>query len=140
MPKPTAPKSETVHVELTNGESAELRDPTALLVRERRPFDVAAAGLEVALGGAYLADGARVIEVAELALIVLLESWTLELPLPTVDDRDVLLDLTTADLDRLMLAVGPLIPQMHVSPSATKAQVNASAAKKGGSPKSDGRT
>lgn len=147
-------------VELENGQSATLRDPATLTNGQRRPIVLASdryrkAHLEplvvrelqravaqkdeqrqsdllaaIALGAD---DETETLRVGEVAITVLVESWTLDLPLPidnpTLDDdgniigSKVLDDLTAWDYDRLQRAAGRLVPDLRwTEPPAPKEQ------------------
>lgn len=115
--------SDTIHVDLTEGQSAELRHPRTLKVRERRPFDLAVAEVQMAMAGkSDDPSGEQVIDVADLLVTTLLASWTLELPTPTVEDTSPLEELNVEDYDLLQNAAEKLVDQMRApkQPDASK--------------------
>lgn len=148
----------TIHVELENGKSAELREPATLTNGQRRPIVAASRKfLNVDLDPQIRLELQRAVarkdterqnelltaiqigldesapfKVGEVTITVLVESWTLDLPVPSEqpvhDDQGVLIgssvleEISAWDYDRLQRAAGEILPQINWSePSAGKA-------------------
>lgn len=112
-----------MHVELTNGQSAELRDPTSLNKGDRDDLlaSLPSSKVNVGDGGEKSVDvtGGDAMGLVNAVIAIAVESWTLELDIPSVD-LGSLRKLSIADADILEATIDPymkvLIPNFGVDP------------------------
>lgn len=102
-----------MHVELLNGQSAELRDAESFTRKERNELlkKMPSPQVKLDFAGRQLPtepDFDLAMTIQDETLIALIDSWTLSLPLPR-DDRTSLDEINAVDGGRLETAAGEVM-------------------------------